>query len=93
MRFAYLTVMMLALVITVTARVLTAKRVSHLKALERLISGEYEKNIQHGPIVRDFLENHVAKRKYSTVPLRAFLQRKIEINICDKLRTFVFNCI
>ena len=84
MRFAYLTVIILALNITVTARVFNAKGASHLKARERFISGDDDVDVQNDLIVRDFLENYVAKRKYSAVSVQAFLQIEIEINIYDK---------
>ena len=69
MRLAYFTLMILALIINVTARVLHAKGASHLKAMERLISGKGKEDMRNYLISRGFLEDHAAKRKYTTVAL------------------------
>lgn len=73
MRFAYLSVMILTLIVTATARTFNTKDASHWKALERFISGKDNAD----------MKNHAAKRKYSTVPLQAFAfpYVKIEVNI------------
>ena len=73
MRLAYLTVIILALIINVIARLSNAKGASHLKAMERLVSGGDEKDMRSYLILLGFLEDYAVKRKYSIVALCLFL--------------------